>query len=193
MDALDPDNVIRYEADGTSNKVYPVKEGEGFRFNPQSVKLNSWLYQVILLGRPFWLGRRCNGERKTRETRIPIVYDDEKEEEGKVRGACASPAGMLFLIAGRAKLLSVFGGAIILKWLDPALRLPGWLLMSPAGVVEVGVGLLCALAKGCLCPRAVVAVVVGWFDFGSGDGLAFRGKRPVSGFGRVVGGGCEGY
>ena len=73
---------------------------------------------------------------------------------------------MLFLIAGGAKLLSVYGGAAILKRLDPVLRMPGWLLMSPAGVVEVGVGLLGVLAKGRLFPGAEVAVVVGRFDFG---------------------------
>ena len=48
--ATDADKVISYKADGTSNKVYTVKEGEDFRGPPQSVKLNSWLYRVILLG-----------------------------------------------------------------------------------------------------------------------------------------------
>ena len=33
-------------------------------------------------------------------------------------------AGMLFLIVGGAKLVSVFGDAKILKWPDPVLRLP---------------------------------------------------------------------
>ena len=56
-------------------------------------------------------------------------------------------AGMLFLIVGGAKLVSVFGDTKILKWPDPVLRLPWWLLMSTAGVVEVVVGLLCMLAK----------------------------------------------
>ena len=50
LDSTDPDNVISYKADGTSNKVYTVKKGEDFRGTTQSVKLNSWLYRSILLG-----------------------------------------------------------------------------------------------------------------------------------------------
>ena len=56
-------------------------------------------------------------------------------------------AGMLFLVAGGAKLISVFGDATILKWPDPVLRSPWWLLTSIAGMVEVVVGSLCVLAK----------------------------------------------
>lgn len=56
-------------------------------------------------------------------------------------------AGMLFLIVGGAKLISVFGDAKILKLPDPVLRLPWWLLMSTAGIVEVVVGSLCVLGK----------------------------------------------
>ena len=90
--------------------------------------------------------------------------------------------GVLFLIVGGAKLIGVFGDATILKWPDPVLRLPGWLLMSTAGIVEVVVGSLCVLGKDRLFPCAVVAVVGGWFDFVSGDGLTFRGEVAVSMF-----------
>ena len=72
-------------------------------------------------------------------------------------------AGVLFLLVGGAKLISVFGDATILKWPDPVLRLPWWLLMSIAGVVEVAVGLLVRVGKRssfsarspCYCCRAV--------------------------------------
>ena len=49
-------------------------------------------------------------------------------------------AGALFLIAGGAKLISVFDDAKRLKLPDPALRLPWWLLMSTAGIVDAVVG-----------------------------------------------------
>ncbi len=51
MDLTDLNNVINYKADGISDKVYTVKEGEDFRGTPQSVKLNSRIYRVILLER----------------------------------------------------------------------------------------------------------------------------------------------
>lgn len=64
-----------------------------------------------------------------------------------------------------------------MKWLDLVLRLPWYLLMSAASIVEEGVVSLCVLAKDGLFPGAVVAVVVGRFDFVSRDGLAFLRLR----------------
>ena len=57
-------------------------------------------------------------------------------------------AGMLFLVAGGAKLISVFEDAKILKLLDPVLRLPWWLLMSTAGMVNLEFSLAELLAVG---------------------------------------------
>ena len=96
-------------------------------------------------------------------------------------------AGMLFLVAGGAKLIGVFGDATILKLPDPVLRLPWWILMATAGMVEVAVGSLCA-GKGSSFSGAVLAVVVGRIDFVSGYGLAFRGEGAVFVFWRAVGG-----
>ena len=54
-------------------------------------------------------------------------------------------AGSLFLIAGGAKLISVFGEAKRLKLPDSVLRLPWWLLMATAGMLEGIAGALCGL------------------------------------------------
>ena len=82
---------------------------------------------------------------------------------------------MLFLIAGEAKLLSVFGDAKILKWPDPVLRLPGAFdgrrRHRGSGWIAVRVG------EGLSFSGAVVAVVGGRFDFVSGDGLDFIRRR----------------
>ena len=96
-------------------------------------------------------------------------------------------AGMLFLVAGGAKLISVFGDATIWKLPDPVLGWPWWLLMAAASIGEVGGWIAVRVDERSSFSSAVVAVVGGRFDFVSGYGLAFRGQGAMSLFGRVVG------
>lgn len=103
--------------------------------------------------------------KRKREKQESVSYTMKKMSKAKL-GELAHrwlvpAAGMLFLVAGGGKLISVFGDATILKLPDPVLRLPWWLLMATASMVEMAVGSLCVLEKTasfgrspCCCCRA---------------------------------------
>ena len=93
--------------------------------------------------------------KRKREKQESVSYTMKKRRKAKL-GELAHrwlvpAAGMLFLVAGGAKLISVFEDAKILKLLDPVLRLPWWLLMSTAGMVNLEFSLAELLAVGEQC------------------------------------------